>query len=129
MTDDRGLTSLDLARGKKMKATLKEAWIEATKGKPALDLAPIRAPSREEVRASVEEFNSKKKGEVIFDVRLRECPKFKRRIVSLITIFLPSKLANIFILFFFFFFFFLFYSFNLPVRFDDFRELWHSDWL
>ena len=98
MTDDRGLTSLDLARGKKMKATLKEAWIEATKGKPALDLAPIRAPSREEVRASVEEFNSKKKGEVIFDVRttkLRECPKFKRRIVSLITIFLPSKLANI----------------------------------
>jgi hypothetical protein len=64
MTDDRGLTSLDLARGKKMKATLKEAWIEATKGKPALDLAPIRAPSREEVRASVEEFNSKKKGEI-----------------------------------------------------------------
>jgi hypothetical protein len=61
-------------------------------------LIPIRAPSREEVRASVKEFNSKKKGEVIFDVRttkFREYPKFKRRIVSLITIFLPSKLANI----------------------------------
>ena len=76
MTDDRGLTSLDLARGKKMKATLKEAWNEATKGRPSIELAPIRAPSREEVRASVEEFNSKrkdrkgdKKGEVIFDVR------------------------------------------------------------
>ena len=88
-----------------MKATLKEAWIEATKGKPALDLAPIKAPSRDEVRASIEEFNSKKKGEVIFDVRimkLRECPKFKRRIISLITIFLPSKLANIEILIIFF---------------------------
>ncbi|CAG2255860.1 Mitogen-activated protein kinase kinase kinase 19 [Mytilus edulis] len=67
LTDDRGLTSLDLARGKKMKATLKEAWIEATRGKPVVDLAPIRAPSREEVRASVEKFDSKRKGEVIFD--------------------------------------------------------------
>ncbi|XP_052066562.1 uncharacterized protein LOC127706153 isoform X4 [Mytilus californianus] len=67
LTDDRGLTSLDLARGKKMKATLKEAWMEATRGKPVVDLAPIRAPSREEVRASVEKFDSKRKGEVIFD--------------------------------------------------------------
>ncbi|CAC5404426.1 unnamed protein product [Mytilus coruscus] len=67
LTDDRGLTSLDLARGKKMKATLKEAWIEATRGKPVVDLAPIRAPSREEVKASIEKFDSKRKGEVIFD--------------------------------------------------------------
>ncbi|XP_060068251.1 probable serine/threonine-protein kinase DDB_G0282963 [Ylistrum balloti] len=68
LTDDRGLTPMDLARGKKMKTTLKEAWAEAIHGHAPTNLAPVKAPSRQETRTSLEDLNkSKKGGEVIFD--------------------------------------------------------------
>ncbi|XP_069131824.1 uncharacterized protein [Argopecten irradians] len=69
LTDDRGLTPVDLARGKKMKTTLKEAWAEATQGHALTNLAPVKVPSRQETRTSLEELNKKGKkgGEVIFD--------------------------------------------------------------
>ncbi|XP_021359609.1 uncharacterized protein LOC110454439 [Mizuhopecten yessoensis] len=68
LTDDRGLTPVDLARGRKMKTTLKEAWAEATQGRAPTNLAPVKAHSRQETRASLEDLNKGKKGgEVIFD--------------------------------------------------------------
>lgn len=70
LTDDRGLTALDLARGRKIKAVLKEAWTEATQCKPSTSLAPLRTPGREDSRMSTEDVKKKKRGgggEVIFD--------------------------------------------------------------
>lgn len=71
LTDDRGLTALDLARGRKIKAVLKEAWTEATQCKPSTSLAPLRTPGREDSRMSTEDVKKKKRGgggEVIFDL-------------------------------------------------------------
>ncbi|XP_061177816.1 uncharacterized protein LOC133186594 isoform X2 [Saccostrea echinata] len=69
LTDDRGLTALDLARGRKIKAVLKEAWTEATQCRPSTSLAPLKTPGREDVRLSTEDGKKKKRGggEVIFD--------------------------------------------------------------
>ncbi|XP_062621332.1 uncharacterized protein LOC134282921 [Saccostrea cucullata] len=69
LTDDRGLTALDLARGRKIKAVLKEAWTEATQCRPSTSLAPLKTPGREDVRMSTEDGKKKKRGggEVIFD--------------------------------------------------------------
>lgn len=69
LTDDRGLMPVDLARSRKMKNTLKEAWNEKKQKQPVANLAPVRAPSREDTRNSVEEKSRRRKGEVIFDVR------------------------------------------------------------
>lgn len=70
LTDDRGLTALDLARGRKIKAVLKEAWTEATQCRPSTSLAPLKTPGREDSRLSTEDVRRKKRGggEVIFDV-------------------------------------------------------------
>lgn len=76
LTDDRGLTALDLARGRKIKAVLKEAWTEATQCKPSTSLAPLRTPGREDSRMSSEDVKKKKRGgggEVIFDVSWFHC--------------------------------------------------------
>ncbi|KAK3101844.1 hypothetical protein FSP39_006765 [Pinctada imbricata] len=66
MVDDTGLTALDLARGRKMKATLKEAWTEATQSRQSTNLGPLKTPGREDTRLSTDD-NKRRKGEVIFD--------------------------------------------------------------
>ncbi|KAK3592514.1 hypothetical protein CHS0354_013848 [Potamilus streckersoni] len=66
LTDDRGLTALDFAKSKKIRNILKVAWEEAANNrKSTTSLGPVRAPSREDTRLSIEE--RKRKGEVIFD--------------------------------------------------------------
>ncbi|XP_041365735.1 uncharacterized protein LOC121380819 [Gigantopelta aegis] len=67
LTDDSGLRAVDLAKSRKMKTTLKEAWTEANDKKQPTNLSPVRAPSREQSRMSAEGINKKRKGEVIFD--------------------------------------------------------------
>ncbi|KAL5007408.1 hypothetical protein ScPMuIL_016214 [Solemya velum] len=67
LTDDRGLTPVDLARSRKMKNTLKEAWSEIKQKQPVANLGPVRAPSREDTRTSLDEHPRRRKGEVIFD--------------------------------------------------------------
>ncbi|XP_076450604.1 uncharacterized protein LOC143286754 [Babylonia areolata] len=50
LTDDRGFTPVDLAKTRKLKTLLKEAWTEATQNNAAPELAPVRtgvAGSRE----------------------------------------------------------------------------------
>nr|KAG5694619.1 hypothetical protein BaRGS_014714 [Batillaria attramentaria] len=74
--DDRGLTPVDLAKTRKMKTTLKEAWTEATQKKQTTELAPVRNPSRDGSRLSKRDASpEKKKGEVIFDI-LPPTPNF-----------------------------------------------------
>ncbi|KAK6190356.1 hypothetical protein SNE40_002244 [Patella caerulea] len=63
LVDDQGNSAVDLAKSKKMRTTLKEAWSEATQKKSSPNLAPVKAPSREEKKGPIQ----KKKGEVIFD--------------------------------------------------------------
>ncbi|XP_071954850.1 uncharacterized protein [Antedon mediterranea] len=47
LVDDRGFTPVDVARNKKMKSTLKDAWMEATSNKPEMTvLSPVKPPSR-----------------------------------------------------------------------------------
>ncbi len=71
LTDDRGLNPVDLAKTRKMRKKLQEAWTEATTAKTSLNLGPIRSFSKEDLRASVEDLTKKKKkGEVIFEVGL-----------------------------------------------------------
>ncbi|KAL3841916.1 hypothetical protein ACJMK2_020005, partial [Sinanodonta woodiana] len=65
LTDDRGLTAMDFAKSKKIRNILKVAWEEAATRKSTTSLGPVRAPSREDTRLSIEE--KKRKGEVIFD--------------------------------------------------------------
>ncbi|KAL4224924.1 hypothetical protein ACF0H5_015620 [Mactra antiquata] len=67
LTDDRGLTPLDFAKTRKMKKRLQEAWAEVVNTKPAPNLGPIRAHSKEDLRTSVEDLTKRKKGEVIFE--------------------------------------------------------------
>ncbi|XP_052242175.1 uncharacterized protein LOC127852295 isoform X2 [Dreissena polymorpha] len=68
LTDDRGLNPVDLAKTRKMRKKLQEAWTEATTAKTSLNLGPIRSFSKEDLRASVEDLTKKKKkGEVIFE--------------------------------------------------------------
>lgn len=70
LTDDRGMTAVDLAKTRKMKTTLREAWAEATqKCKPA-ELGPVRLTSREESKLYMhDESHKPRKGEVVFEVR------------------------------------------------------------
>lgn len=71
LTDDRGLTPVDLAKTRKMKTTLKEAWAEATQNNSPLELAPVRTTQSRESGSRLslrEESPTRKKGEVIFDV-------------------------------------------------------------
>ena len=72
LTDDRGLTPLDFAKSRKMKNKLREAWTEVINRKSVTSLGPVRAPSKEDLRASLEDLSKKKKGEVIFDVSTLE---------------------------------------------------------
>ena len=53
-----------------MKNKLREAWTEVINRKSTTSLGPIRAPSKEDLRASLEDLSKKRKGEVIFDVRI-----------------------------------------------------------
>lgn len=72
ITDDRGFTAIDVAKSKRMKVRLREAWSEATKSRQQINLAPLRAPSRDDMsRLSMDNGKTEpkmKKGEVIFDV-------------------------------------------------------------
>ena len=63
LTDDGGLTPVDMAKTKKVKVTLREAWTEATQG---VSTAATSGGTRTSVSADVKK--PKKKGEVIFDV-------------------------------------------------------------
>ena len=72
LTDDRGLTPLDFAKSRKMKNKLREAWTDVINRKSTTSLGPIRAPSKEDLRASLEDLTKKRKGEVIFDVSIQE---------------------------------------------------------
>ncbi|XP_013411766.1 ankyrin repeat domain-containing protein 12, partial [Lingula anatina] len=71
LVDDKGLTAVDVAKNKRVRSTLKEAWAEATQKKPEPQLGPLRAPSRESSHFSQDELRTfkaqKRKGEVIFD--------------------------------------------------------------
>ncbi|KAL8569123.1 hypothetical protein ACOMHN_055039 [Nucella lapillus] len=70
LTDDRGYTPVDLAKTRKLKNILKEAWTEATQHNASPELAPVRVtPSREGgPRSSTrEESPGGRRGEVIFD--------------------------------------------------------------
>ena len=76
LVDDSGHTPLDVAKTKKVKSTLKQAWTDATQKKIERNLGPVRPPSRDSLRQSGE-FNkspqAKRKsrgGEVIFDVSI-----------------------------------------------------------
>ncbi|ESO90584.1 hypothetical protein LOTGIDRAFT_176806, partial [Lottia gigantea] len=62
--DDQGKSPVDLAKSKKMKSTLKEAWTEATQKKITPILAPVRVPTREDCKSQK---SKRRKGEVIFD--------------------------------------------------------------
>ena len=72
LTDDRGLTPVDLAKTRKLKAILKEAWTEATQSSSQPELAPVKTnPGREGgSRLSLREESPARRrgGEVIFDV-------------------------------------------------------------
>ena len=48
VVDDSGLTPVDVAKSKRVKATLKQAWAKATekKGGSGQSLNPVRPPSR-----------------------------------------------------------------------------------
>jgi hypothetical protein len=63
--DDSGLTPVDVAKTKKVKATLKHAWTEATQNREPKNLAPVR-------EGSARSFSSvgRRKGEVVFDVSI-----------------------------------------------------------
>ncbi|PVD33929.1 hypothetical protein C0Q70_05191 [Pomacea canaliculata] len=80
LTDDRGMTAVDLAKTRKMKTTLREAWAEATqKCKPA-ELGPVRVTSREESKLYMHEENHKaRKGEVVFEDSLSRAMTKGRR--------------------------------------------------
>ena len=74
--DDSGLTPVDVAKTKKVKATLKQAWSEATQGRAKDNLGPVRCPSSTSRRsfdgsipASAPK-SPKKGGQVIFDVSI-----------------------------------------------------------
>lgn len=60
---------MDVAKTRKMKTTLKEAWTEATQKNKPPELAPVRLPSLDDSRISFkEDAVLPRKGEVIFDV-------------------------------------------------------------
>ncbi|XP_072182009.1 uncharacterized protein [Diadema setosum] len=46
LVDDRGKTAVDVAKTKRMKSVLKEAWTEATHNKQEAELSPVKPPSR-----------------------------------------------------------------------------------
>ena len=61
--DDSGLTPVDVAKTKKVKATLKHAWAEATQSREPRNLAPVREGSARSLNSC-----ARRKGEVVFDV-------------------------------------------------------------
>ena len=73
LTDDRGLTPVDLAKTRKMKNTLREAWTEATQKNAQTELAPIRKTVGQGPRLAGRDESPKgrkPKGEVIFEVHI-----------------------------------------------------------
>ncbi len=93
LVDDSGLTPVDVAKTKKVKGTLKQAWTEATQAKVQTNLAPLKntidsigAPnvgSKTNTPSSSPERKKKpggKGGEVVFDVSILKCSfgKYKR---------------------------------------------------
>ncbi|XP_064634506.1 uncharacterized protein LOC135492185 [Lineus longissimus] len=76
LVDDSGLTPVEVAKNKKVKTTLREAWVEATQQKvEKVVLKPVRPPTRESSRMSFDEAmwqdcsspRCDRKGEVIFE--------------------------------------------------------------
>ncbi|XP_035828667.1 uncharacterized protein LOC101859978 [Aplysia californica] len=70
LVDDRGLTPLDLAKTRKMKVTLKEAWTEATKVQATEAGPETTTPNNKQTNDGPSKKKSappKKKPEVIFD--------------------------------------------------------------
>jgi len=77
LVDDGGLTCVEVAKTKRVKAVLREAWSEATmQGKPS-NLSPVKTPSADGLKRSTQSstvktisqnHGKKTGGEVIFDV-------------------------------------------------------------
>lgn len=78
LTDDQGMTALDVARSKKMKSCLREAWAEVLQSRQEVSLAPVRQPthdgSRLSMRGDTPDLRAetpqtrRHQGEVLFDV-------------------------------------------------------------
>ena len=77
ITDDRGLTPLDVAKTRRMKNMLKEAWAErdkedegngAEEEKPSVNQKKNGPSSQQEDNGKKKNASVKKKPEVIFDV-------------------------------------------------------------
>ena len=76
IVDDSGLTCVDVAKTKRVKNTLREAWTEVTQGTTP-DLKPVRTPettrrsSQSNGVSAISQNRAKKGGgEVIFDVSI-----------------------------------------------------------
>ena len=67
IVDDSGLTPVDVAKTKKVKVTLKQAWTEATQCQARRNLGPVRDSA---LRRSSESPLPVKKGQVMFDVSI-----------------------------------------------------------
>jgi len=71
MIDENGLTPVEVAKTKKIKSTLKQAWAEATEYKPPAKTAQDSGANSKpptEARPVAPPRRKKAKGEVIFDV-------------------------------------------------------------
>lgn len=71
ITDDRGLTPVDVAKTKKMKNTLREAWVAVTKrnSHPSPEVANTSSKAIADEQIKKPDSLQKRKPEVIFDVR------------------------------------------------------------
>ena len=70
IVDENGLTPVEVAKTKKIKSTLKQAWAEATEYKPN-PRSEVKSAPRSEVKPVAPPRRKKAKGEVIFDVSFR----------------------------------------------------------
>ena len=68
LVDDSGLTAVDVAKTKKVKATLKQAWTEATQAREVTNLGPVREGSSKAAGKASPKKSARGCGEVIFDV-------------------------------------------------------------
>lgn len=71
MVDENGLTPVEVAKTKKIKSTLKQAWAEATEYRPPTKVTEdsrANTKTATEARPVAPPRRKKAKGEVIFDV-------------------------------------------------------------
>ena len=68
IVDENGLTPVEVAKTKKIKSTLKQAWAEATEYKSHPKGSEVKSVPRSEAKPVAPPRRKKAKGEVIFDV-------------------------------------------------------------